>query len=129
MNDDLISRKWLMECVEEGWIKFDTQEDENKFIHLVRDIAPSAQPVDKDINVPVNDTISRAAAIDAMCELMHHWFGGDPKDEIREIKRELEKLPSAQPIDVQEAYYRGKIDGVKECTERLKKVTEEFANG
>ena len=32
-----------------------------------------------------------------MCELMHHWFGGDPKDEIREIKRELEKLPSAQP--------------------------------
>ena len=127
--DDLISRKWLMECVEEGWIKFDTQEDENKFIHLVRDIAPSAQPVDKDINVPVNDTISRAAAIDAMCELMHHWFGGDPKDEIREIKRELEKLPSAQPIDVQEAYYRGKIDGVKECTERLKKVTEEFANG
>ena len=31
-----------------------------------------------------------------MCELMHHWFGGDPKDEIREVKRELEKLPSAQ---------------------------------
>jgi hypothetical protein len=72
---DLISRKWLMECVNEGWIKFDTEKDENSFIHLVRDIAPSAQP-----------------------------------------------------IDVQEAYYRGKIDGVKECTARLKKVTEEFAN-
>lgn len=43
------------------------------------------------------DLISRQAAIDAMCELIHHWFGGDPKDEIREIKRELEKLPSAQP--------------------------------
>lgn len=43
------------------------------------------------------DLISRAAAIDVMCELMRHWFGGDPKDEIREIKRELEKLPSAQP--------------------------------
>lgn len=41
--DDLISRKWLMECVDEGWIKFDTEKDENKFIHLVRDIAPSAQ--------------------------------------------------------------------------------------
>ena len=40
--------------------------------------------------------ISLQAAIDAMCELMHHWFGGDPKDEIREIKRELEKLPPAQ---------------------------------
>lgn len=44
MSDDLISRKWLMECVEEGWIKFDTEKDKNKFIHLVRDTAPSAQP-------------------------------------------------------------------------------------
>ena len=42
--DDLISRQWLMECVDEGWIKFDTEKDENKFIHLVRDIAPSVQP-------------------------------------------------------------------------------------
>ena len=41
--DDLISRKWLIECVEEGWIKFETEKDENKFIHLVRDTAPSAQ--------------------------------------------------------------------------------------
>jgi predicted Zn-ribbon and HTH transcriptional regulator len=32
-----------MECVSEGWIKFDTEKDENKFVHLVRDIAPSAQ--------------------------------------------------------------------------------------
>ena len=41
---DSISRQWLMECVNEGWIKFDTEKDENRFIHLVRDIAPSAQP-------------------------------------------------------------------------------------
>ena len=41
---DLISRKWLVRCVEEGWIKVDTEKDENRFIHLVRDIAPSAQP-------------------------------------------------------------------------------------
>jgi deoxycytidylate deaminase len=44
MNDDLISRKWLMECVDEGWIKFDTEKDKNRYIHLVRDIAPSAEP-------------------------------------------------------------------------------------
>jgi len=44
MNDDLINRKWLMECVDEGWIKFDTEKDKNRYIHLVRDIAPSAQP-------------------------------------------------------------------------------------
>ena len=42
--NDLISRQWLMGCVNEGWIKFDTEKDENRFIHLVRDIAPSAQP-------------------------------------------------------------------------------------
>ena len=41
--DDLISRQWLMECANEGWIKFDTEKDENRFIHLVRDIAPSVQ--------------------------------------------------------------------------------------
>ena len=33
-----------MECVDEGWIKFDTEKDTNTYIHLVRDIAPSAQP-------------------------------------------------------------------------------------
>lgn len=44
MDDtNTISRQWLMECVNEGWIKFDTEKDENRFIHLVRDIAPSAQ--------------------------------------------------------------------------------------
>jgi hypothetical protein len=41
--NDTISRQWLIECVKEGWIKFDTEKDENTFIHLVRDIAPSAQ--------------------------------------------------------------------------------------
>ena len=41
---DLISRKWLMECIDEGWIKFETEKDTNLYIHLVRDIAPSAQP-------------------------------------------------------------------------------------
>ena len=106
-----------------------TSEQTHEAIKMAVKALSSAQPVDKDINVPVNDCVSRAAAIDAMCELMHHWFGCDPKDEIREIKRELGKLPSAQPIDVKEAYYRGKIDGVKECTIRLKKVNEEFANG
>ena len=45
----------------------------------------------------MSDSISRKAAIDAMCELMRHWFGCNPKDEIKEIKRELDKLPAAQP--------------------------------
>lgn len=43
MTDDTISRQWLMGCVTEGWIKFDTEKDKNRFVHLVRDIAPSAE--------------------------------------------------------------------------------------
>ena len=41
---DAISRQWLLDCINEGWIKFDTDKDANRFIHLVRDIAPSTQP-------------------------------------------------------------------------------------
>ena len=41
---DAVSRKWLLEGVEEEWIKFDTEEDYNRYIHLVRDIAPSVMP-------------------------------------------------------------------------------------
>lgn len=41
---DAISRQWLLDCINEGWIKFDTDKDANRFIHLVRDIAPPAQP-------------------------------------------------------------------------------------
>jgi hypothetical protein len=31
-----------------------------------------------------------------------------------------------QQIDVQEAYYKGKIDGINECTEKLKKLNEKL---
>lgn len=63
-TSDTISRQWLLECVDEGWIKFDTEKDANRFIHLVRDIAPTAQPVVTDTNV--GDTISRQAAINTL---------------------------------------------------------------
>ena len=45
----------------------------------------------------MDDLIRRKGAIDSMCELMHHWFGSDAKDEIIEIKRELGKLPAVEP--------------------------------
>lgn len=59
--EDAVSRKWLLEAVEEGWIKFDTEEDYNRYIHLVRDIAPSVTPKRKTgkwIGVsPMTDTL------------------------------------------------------------------------
>lgn len=51
MNEDVISRKWLMKCVNDGWVKFDTEKDENIFIDLIKDIAPSARPKGKWISV------------------------------------------------------------------------------
>ena len=39
----------------------------------------------------------------------------------------LEVLPSAQPEPCEDAeYYRGKIDGIKECTARLRLLTAEL---
>lgn len=56
-------------------------------------------------------------AIDAVCEYCEYceYFCNE------KVIQRIKEIPSAQPIDVQEAYYRGKIDGIKECTTRLKK--------
>ena len=72
----------------------------------------------------MSDLISRQAAIEAMCGACSDWCDEGVCKKVSAIQ----KLKSAQPIDVQEAYYRGKIDGMKECTARLKKVNEEFEN-
>ena len=39
-TNDYISRDWLISVITEGWMKFDTEADTNRFIHLIRDIAP-----------------------------------------------------------------------------------------
>ena len=44
--DDYISKKWLLEGIEEGWVKLDTEADTNRMTHLIRDIAPSADVVE-----------------------------------------------------------------------------------
>ena len=41
--NDLISRQWLVECIEAGRTLFESERNYNFMIHLVRDIAPSAQ--------------------------------------------------------------------------------------
>lgn len=76
---DMISRKWLLECIEEGWIKFDTQEDENRFIHLVRDLAPSAQP---DHIVDVNKMVVSKTEITTQPE--QRWIPVTPETEPKE---------------------------------------------
>ena len=48
----------------------------------------------KDTNVPINDCISRQAAIDALIA----WYGCEPSD-IDAFENIIEKMPSAQPLD------------------------------
>lgn len=96
---DLISRQWLMECMNEGWIKFNTEKDENRFIHLVRDIASSVQPEIKTDG----DTISRRDAIDAIVNTVSDVGLHDNSETARygatfrqhEIITILKSLPSA----------------------------------
>lgn len=72
----------------------------------------------------MDDLISRAAAIDAMYELMGHWFGADSEDEKREIKREFDKLPSAQ-----QTLYGYKVEHLAYIARVMEKegVTAEYA--
>lgn len=76
----------------------------------------------------MDDLISRQAAIAHAISGRTRELEGEKWIRVSEVRESLQTMPSAQSIDVQEAYYRGKIDGVKECTARLKKVNEEFAN-
>ena len=78
---------------------------------------PSAQPVDKDINVPTNDIISRQAAIDAVkkntfrltfaeernCEGHVAWSANAVYSDVMEGT--LLELPSVQPEQKSVIYY------------------------
>lgn len=76
------------------------------------------------------DCISRQAAVDALRAMQtYKLFAGDELLLIDQAgaQTELMMLPAAQPqqIDLDIAYMRGKTDGIKECTEKLKKMQEE----
>lgn len=88
-------RKILLD--DKSWLESTIQPINEAFDMAISALTAQSETHDKRTEMHACDCVSRRAAIDAMCELMHHWFGGDPKDEIREIKRELEKLPSVQP--------------------------------
>lgn len=63
---------------------------------------PSAQPVDKDIDVPIKDCISRQSAIAEIAR----WIGYIDEDMINRIQIGLNRLPSAQPEPCDDAVSR-----------------------
>ena len=78
--DDYISRQWLMECVNEGWIKFDTEKDTNTFIHLIRDMSQSVTPQTKYEDIAKAFQLSLA-------------FGfGEKHDEMDRVMEEVKKV-------------------------------------
>jgi len=81
-----------------------------------------------------SDTISRQAAITAIQKAYADTEGGTDKCAVwknvglTNALHIMQDLPSARSIEAQKAYYLGMIDGVKECTARVKKVNEEINN-
>ena len=99
MNDDLISRKMAIDAIidhiKEKFAQRDTPLNYISGLYKAEDIIeilPSAQPVDKDINVPTNDTISRQAAIEALkrAEALTRAFG------YHNVIETIREVPSAQ---------------------------------
>ncbi len=62
----------------------------------------------------MNDLISR-------CELFNKLAGVHDMGNAYAVIQAMETKE-----DPEEAYYRGKIDGIEECTGRLKKLRDEF---
>lgn len=82
--DDAINRQWLMECVNEGWIKFDTEKDKNRFIHLVRDMAPPVTPRSNSEDVAKAFQIGLAIGF------------GERYDELDKVIDEIKKIITPQ---------------------------------
>lgn len=72
----------------------------------------------------MSDMIDRQAAI----EMLRYRFRRTPTYAIMAMDV-IKELPPAQPMTELEAYYKGKIDGIKECTERLKKLNISLRKG
>ncbi len=79
----------------------------------------------------VGDMISRQAAIDTTWKEPSY---SDPINILTEVRDRIESLPSAEPeYEIVEeylqaekniAYMQGKIDGIKECTKKLRAVRD-----
>lgn len=124
--DNGINRQWLMECVNEGWIKFDTEKDKNRFIHLVRDMAPPVTPRSN----PEEQCINRQEAIDAFQifrEYESNRSSGEWVDRIETVLNHLQPVtPRSDSEDIAKAFQLGLAIGFGERYDELDKVIDEI---
>ena len=62
----------------------------------ILDALPSAKPVAKDTNIPITDTISRQAALDALYDWSEHSMTDAEAWHIRQVIGDIKSMPSAQ---------------------------------
>ena len=104
MKNDTISRQDVIELVKNSYYNLAESMDDTWAMVADVEKLPSAQPeVAKDTNVPINDTISRQAAIDVLEKIPVRGFKKtddgllDALIPIGQVYRALKQLPSAQP--------------------------------
>lgn len=74
----------------------------------------------------MDDLISRQAAIKLAIDLDCESRGIIKESKCREIENRYNMIPAAQPtqLEIDMAYMRGKADGIRQCTEKLRKLRE-----
>ena len=115
MMNDLISRQTVLDIVDDLRDRM-TVEGYCAMVERVKALSP-AKPVDKDLDVPVKDCISRQQAIDAIRAMQtYKMFAGDDLILVDQAgaMMELMMLPSEQPEHSEGLYVDGYNDGYRD---------------
>lgn len=95
--DDLISREKVLLYIDRILTSGTGKNKSFEFMRKYVEQMPSAQPVDKDTNVPSKDTIDRQLAIDAFKPYAEYESNRSNKDWVKRIEVILSDLPSTHP--------------------------------
>lgn len=106
--NDLISRHWLLDCVNESWVKFDTEKDKNTFIHLVRDIAPPAQITLYGYSIEYLNIIAKTMHINNVTPEEANYILKDIQFVVGMLNKEYEKMLRKNTEDLFDVLGRGK---------------------
>lgn len=138
--DDLISRAKVVKAIDRHTFDTDNGLCLDEDITVILEEVPSEQSDVTDINV--GNTIYRQAVIDTVHKSIFDFFDICDDDEEspmtykdeqllklnKAITTRIKALPSAQPLDVRLAYYRGVNDGIEQCTEKIRSLISREEN-
>lgn len=112
--DDLISREAALDAIRKYDFFFPQYME--RFVTELRD-AMKSDLVNDIKNLPSAQTLVKCVAKVTMTD-----------EQVREAfeNAKLDFIAAAQPtqLDLDKAYMRGKVDGIRQCTEKLRKLRE-----